>query len=68
MSLLHTAKAVGWALLGVRKRTGYEEDLDKLKILKGHLKAGQFVIAAALLALVLFVGGLVVLVNWVVRN
>ncbi|HZY15114.1 MAG TPA: DUF2970 domain-containing protein [Ramlibacter sp.] len=60
MSLLHTAKAVGWALLGVRKRTGYEEDLDKLKPLH--------VIAAALLALVLFVGGLVVLVNWVVRN
>lgn len=58
MSLLRTAKAVGWAFLGVRKRSGYEEDLGKL--------SPFHVIAVALAAVALFVGGLIALVNWIV--
>ena len=58
MSLLRTAKAVGWALLGIRKRSGYEEDLGQLKPLH--------VLIVALLAVALFVGGLIALVNWIV--
>ena len=58
MRLLHTVKAVLWAFFGVRKRSGYEEDLGKLS---------PFAIIAVALGLVLlFVGGLVALVNWVV--
>ena len=58
MRLLHTIKAVLWAFFGVRKRSGYEEDLGKLS---------PFAIISVALALVLaFVGGLIALVNWVV--
>ena len=58
MKLFHTVRAVLWAFLGVRKRAGYEEDLGKLS---------PFAIIAVALGLVLlFVGGLIALVNWVV--
>ena len=58
MRLLHTIRAVLWAFLGVRKRQGYEEDLGKLS---------PFAIVAVALGLVLLlVGGLIALVNWVV--
>jgi hypothetical protein len=59
MSLLQTVKAVGWAFLGIRKRSGYENDLAKLNPFH--------IIAVALVGVVLFVGGLVALVNWVVK-
>ena len=58
MSILHTARAVAWAFLGVRKRSGYEEDLGKL--------SPFHVIAVALVAVALFVGGLIALVHWIV--
>jgi hypothetical protein len=58
MSGLRTVKAVLWAFLGVRKRQGYEEDLGKLNPFH--------VIAVALVAVALFVGGLIALVNWIV--
>ncbi|MGV3492301.1 MAG: DUF2970 domain-containing protein [Ramlibacter sp.] len=58
MRLFHTVKAVLWAFFGVRKRSGYEEDLGKLS---------PFAIISVALVLVLaFVGGLIALVNWVV--
>jgi hypothetical protein len=58
MNVLHTVKAVLWAFFGVRKRSGYEEDLGKLS---------PFAIIGVALVLVLcFIGGLVALVNWVV--
>jgi len=56
--LLHTLKAVLWAFFGVRKRSGYEEDLGKLSPFA--------IIGVALVLLLLFVGGLIALVNWVV--
>jgi len=58
MSFLKTARAVAWAFLGIRKKSGYEEDLGKLNPLH--------IIVVALVAVALFVGGLVALVNWVV--
>lgn len=58
-SLLHTAKAVAWAFLGIRKNSEYQQDLAKLNPLH--------IIAVALVAVALLVVGLAVLVNWVVR-
>jgi len=60
MALLDTFKAVLWAFLGVRRKSDYQKDVNRLNPL--HLMAmGVF------LALV-FVGGLVLLVNWVVKT
>ena len=58
MSFLKTARAVAWSFVGIRKRSGYEEDLGKLNPLH--------IIVVALLAVALIVGGLIALVNWVV--
>ena len=60
MSVLRTLRTVLWAFLGIRKKSGYEEDLGK---------ANPFaIIAVAVGLVVVFVGGLIVLVNWVVKN
>jgi hypothetical protein len=60
MSLLRTLRTILWAFLGIRKKSGYEEDLGK---------ANPFaIIAVALGVVALFVVGLIVLVNWVVKN
>ena len=60
MSLLRTLRTVLWAFLGIRKKSGYEEDLGK--------SSPFHIIAVALALVLLFVGGLIVLVNWVVKN
>lgn len=57
-SVLQTVKAVAWAFLGVRKNSDYQADLGRLHPLH--------VIAVALVAVALFVGGLIALVRWVV--
>ena len=57
---LKTVKAVAWSFLGVRKASGYEQDVAQLKPL--HL------IAVGFISVVLFVLGLIVLVNWVVAK
>ena len=60
MSLLRTLRTILWAFLGIRKKSGYEEDLGR---------ANPFaIIAVALGVVALFVVGLIVLVNWVVKN
>ncbi|MGE4242907.1 DUF2970 domain-containing protein [Ramlibacter sp.] len=59
MSLLHTMKAVGWAFLGIRKKSAYQNDLGKLNPFA--------VIAVALVAVAVFVGVLIALVNWVAK-
>ncbi len=58
-SLLRTVKAVAWAFLGIRKKSEYQADLGKLNPFH--------IIAVALVGVALFVGALVLLVNWVVR-
>ena len=59
-SLLHTIKAVAWSFIGIRKNSAYQDDLRKLNPFH--------IIAVALVAVALFVGGLVLLVNWVVAK
>ena len=58
MSLLRTVRAVAWSVLGIRKRSGLEEDMQRLNPLH--------VVVVALVAVALFVGGLIALVNWIV--
>lgn len=59
-SLLRTIKAVAWAFLGIRKKSEYQSDLGRLNPFH--------VIVVALLGVALFVGALVLLVNWVVAK
>ncbi len=59
MSALRSIKTVAWAFLGIRKNSEYQEDLGKVNPFH--------IIAVALVAVALFVGGLIFLVNWVVR-
>jgi hypothetical protein len=58
-SLLRTIKAVAWAFLGIRKNSGYQEDLGRLNPLH--------VVAVALVSVALLVAGLIALVNWVAK-
>ncbi len=57
-SVLDTVKAVAWSFIGIRKNSAYQQDLGKLNPF--------VVVAVALVAVALFVGGLALLVNWVV--
>lgn len=59
-SLLQTIKAVAWSFVGIRKQSGYEDDLAKISPLH--------VIGVGLVAVMLIVVGLVILVNWVVAK
>lgn len=56
-SFVGTLKAVLWGFLGVRRRSDYERDIAQLNPL--HLMAMGVFMA------VVFVVGLIVLVNWV---
>ena len=60
MNFARTVKAVLWSFIGIRKRSGMEEDLGKVNPFA--------VIAVALVAVAVFVGGLIALVNWVVKH
>ncbi|UFS55498.1 DUF2970 domain-containing protein [Comamonadaceae bacterium M7527] len=55
-----TVFAVLWAFLGVRRQSDYESDIGKLKPL--HIAV------VGIVATFLFVGGLMLLANWVVVN
>ena len=59
MSLLSTVKAVLWSFVGIRKSSGHQEDFGKLNPFQ--------VVAVAVAIVVLFVVGLIALVNWVVK-
>ncbi len=59
MSALRSVKAVAWAFLGIRKNSEYQDDLGKVNPFH--------VIVVALVGVAVFVGGLIVLVNWVVK-
>ena len=56
-SLWQTVRAVCWSFFGIRKNSGYQDDLAKLNPLH--------VIAAAFVAVALFVTALILLVRWV---
>jgi hypothetical protein len=60
VNFLRTVRTVLWSFIGIRKRSGFEEDLGR---------ANPFhIIAVALIAVGVMVGGLIALVNWVVKN
>ena len=60
MSFVATVKAVMWSFFGVRKKSAYEEDTQKLNPVH--------VIIAGIIAAVLFVLTLLMLVKWVVAK
>ncbi len=57
-SLLRSVKAVAWSFLGIRKSSEFQEDIEKLNPFH--------IIGVAIGAALLFVLGLIALVNWVV--
>jgi hypothetical protein len=59
-SFWQTVKAVGWSFFGIRRGTGYEQDVQKLNPLH--------VVVAGLAGAALFIVLLVVLVKWVVSS
>jgi amino acid transporter len=59
-SPLQTMRAVAWSFLGIRRSSGYAEDVQKLNPV--HVLVGGIVGAA------LFVGAIVLLVRWVVSS
>ena len=58
MSMLRTFRAVAWSFLGIRKRSGLEDDMQRLNPLH--------VVVVALVVVALLVAGLIALVNWIV--
>jgi hypothetical protein len=59
-SFLQTMKAVGWSFFGVRKSAEYEKDVSQLNPVH--------VVIAAVIGVALFIGVLLVLVNWVLAS
>ena len=57
-SWLRTIQAVLWSFVGIRKNADYQQDLEKLNPFH--------IIGVAIVAALLFVLGLIALVNWVV--
>ncbi len=57
-SLWATVKAVAWSFLGVRKNSGFQDDIAQLK--------PYHIIAVGLVGGILFVLSLIALVNWIV--
>ena len=60
LSFFQTLKAVLWALFGVRKGTGYQDDIAKLNPV-------QLIVAGILLA-VIFVVSLVKVAGWAISQ
>jgi hypothetical protein len=54
-----TVKSVAWSFVGLRSRAEFEKDTQQLNPIH--------VVAAGLVGALLFVGALVLLVNWVVK-
>ena len=59
-SFAQTFKAVAWSFFGVRKSSDYAQDVAKINPVH--------VVVAGVIAAVLFVVGLILLVNWVIAS
>lgn len=59
-SFAQTARAVAWSFLGIRRSSGYAEDVQKLNPVH--------VIIAGIVGALLFILALVLLVRWVVGS
>ncbi len=57
-SLLRTVKAVAWSFVGLRRRADFEQDVERLSPIH--------IVVVGLLGAAMFVGGLILLVRWVV--
>ena len=57
-SLFRTVQAVLWSFIGVRKNADYQKDIEKLNPFH--------ILGVGIAAALLFVLGLIALVNWVV--
>ncbi len=59
-SFVQTVKAVAWSFFGVRKGSGYQQDVEKLNPLH--------VVIAGVAGAALFVAALLLLVRWVLSS
>ena len=59
-SFVQTLKAVGWSFFGVRKASGLEQDVQELNPVH--------VVIAGVMGALLLVGGLLLLVRWVIAS
>jgi hypothetical protein len=59
-SLLQTMQAVAWSFFGVRRSKDYEQDVAKLNPVH--------VVIAGIVGALVFIGGLVLLVRWVIGS
>lgn len=60
MSFGQTVKAVAWSFLGIRRRAGYEQDVQRLNPVH--------VILAGIVGAALFIASLLLLVRWIVGS
>ncbi len=60
LNFFQTLKAISWAMFGIRKGAGYQEDMAKLNPVH--------VVLAGLLAGLMFVVGLIMIVRWAVSS
>jgi hypothetical protein len=60
LSFLQTVKAVAWSFLGLRKRSGYEQDVQELNPVH--------VIVAGIVGALIFILALILVVKWVVGS
>jgi len=60
LSFGQTVKAVAWSFVGLRKQSGYQQDIQKLNPVH--------VIVAGLVGAALFVLALVLIVRWIVGS
>jgi len=59
-SPLQTMKAVAWSFFGIRKSSGYEQDIGKLNPVH--------VVIAGVIGALLFIAALALLVNWIIAS
>lgn len=59
-TFLHTLKAVSWSFLGIRKNSEYQKDLQKLNPIH--------IVITAVVLVIIMIGGLIGLVNFVVSK
>lgn len=60
MSMMRTAKAVAWSFVGLRSGKEFEKDTQELNPIH--------VVIAGFAGVALFIGALVLIVNWVVKT
>jgi len=59
-SFLQTMRAVAWSFFGIRKSSGYEQDIVKLNPVH--------VVIAGVIGALLFIAALALLVNWIIAS